>query len=118
MLWLEIFCLFNEVQTPCVWDEELGIYIALLLRDLSGERERVAEVLPMLHTLMFRGFYPALPFVTPYLRPLIDARQLSGRPVAIVFERSMAFSRPPSTLYFSQLPSHIVLTQYDFVMIL
>jgi hypothetical protein len=94
MLWFEILRLFNEVQTLCVWDEELGIYIALLLRDLTGERERVAEVLPMLHTLMFRSFYQALPFVTPYLKPFIDARQLSGRPVAIVFERSMAFSRP------------------------
>jgi hypothetical protein len=52
MLWLEILRLFNEMQTLCVWDEELG--------DLTGERERVAEVLPKLHTLMFRSFYQAL----------------------------------------------------------
>jgi hypothetical protein len=63
---LKFFRLSNEVQTHCVWDEELGAYNAWLLEGFNEERERAAEALPTPHTLMFRSFYQALPFVTQY----------------------------------------------------
>jgi len=60
---------------------ELQVHIARVLGEL--DREGVAEVLPMLHTLIFRRFYIIDKEVIPLLKPFIDARQQSGHPVAV-----------------------------------
>jgi len=81
MIWLGFLRLFNEVQTLWVCGDVLEGYIARVLGELTGER--AAEVLPMLHTLKFLGFYLVGPSLTQSLKPFIDVRQLSGRPVVV-----------------------------------
>ena len=82
--WLRCLRPFNAVKTLYVSDcmsSELQVHIARVLGEL--DREGVAEVLPMLHTLIFRRFYIIDKEVIPLLKPFIDARQQSGHPVAV-----------------------------------
>ena len=62
---------------------ELGleVHIARVLGEL--DKERAAEVLPMLHRLVFVPFELIDTVVIPLLKPFLDARQQSGRPVTV-----------------------------------
>ena len=78
--------LFNAVQILYVndgidWASELQVHIARVLGGLDGEE--AAEVLPMLHTLIFCRFYLIREVVIPLLKPFVEARQQSGHPVAV-----------------------------------
>jgi len=83
MSWLGFLRLFNSVQVLDVSDNnsELGVHIARVLGEL--DREGAAEVLPMLHTLIFIRFHDIHRVVIPLLRPFLDARQELGHPVMV-----------------------------------
>lgn len=88
-LWLGFLRPFNAVQILYFFDDEIEIQIARVLGDLTGVR--TAEVLPMLHTLVLRGFDQVEPLVTPLLKPFIDARQLWGHPVTVRWELNVEY---------------------------
>ena len=83
-LWLGFLHPFTAVQVLDVTGDEFGVYVAYILSELTVLR--AAEVLPMLHTVVFHGLEQIKPMVTPVLRPFIDARMLSDRPVAVSFD--------------------------------
>jgi hypothetical protein len=84
---LEFLRSFNTVQilnvdgTSMQSEYFLVVHIARVLGGLTSER--AAEVLPMMHTLLLKGFDRVGHLVTPLLKPFIDERQLSGQPVVV-----------------------------------
>ena len=83
MSWLGCLRLFNSVQVLHVSDrnEELVVRISRVLGELDAEE--AAEMLPMLHTLIFIRFHSNRGVVIPLLKPFLDARQQSGHPVTV-----------------------------------
>jgi hypothetical protein len=83
MSWLGCLRRFNDVQILHVSDsnEKLMVHIARMLGELGGEG--AAEVLPMLHTLVFNRFHIIHEVLIPLLKPFLDARQQSGHPVKV-----------------------------------
>jgi hypothetical protein len=82
IIWLGFLRRFVSAQIFYVYgDDEFEIYIARVLGELT--KERAMEVLPMLHTLMFKESYQFHLLVTTILKPFIDARQLSDHPVIV-----------------------------------
>jgi hypothetical protein len=85
-LWVGFLRPFNALEVLYFFDDEIEIQVARVLGDLTGVK--TAEVLPMLHTLVFKGFDSdrVEPLVTPLLKPFIDARLLWGHPVTVRWE--------------------------------
>jgi hypothetical protein len=78
-LFLELFRPFTTIQGLYI-SESLAPFIAPALQELIGER--ATEVLPSLRDLFFGG--SVIPgSVQEAIQPFIDARRLSGRPIAI-----------------------------------
>jgi hypothetical protein len=76
---LQFLLPFDTVQVLDVSDDLLGIDFAYVLSELTAER--AAELLPMLHTIVFYELEE--PSVTRLLTRFIDARKVSDRPVAV-----------------------------------
>lgn len=79
--WLRFLRPFNSLQILDIWEVQLGVQIAGALGELTADR--VAEVFPMLHTLMLRWFDGVESLVVPLLKPFVYARQLLDRPVEV-----------------------------------
>jgi hypothetical protein len=76
---LEIFRLFTATRSLYV-PESLGPLIAPALQELIGER--ATEVLPNLRDLFLEGSAKS-GTIQEVIQPFVDARRLSGRPVAV-----------------------------------
>jgi hypothetical protein len=88
--WQRLLRPFNSLQTIFVWEDELEVQIASALGELTWER--VAEVLPMLHTIWLAWFDRVESLVIPLLNPFIDARRLLDRPVEVEIVRCVGDS--------------------------
>lgn len=75
--WLDLLRPFTGLKDLHL-DEEFGLYYALTLRELEGER--VTEVLPALQNLFIEGLESSGP-IQEALGQFIAVRQLSGLPV-------------------------------------
>ena len=77
--WLELLHPFVAVEKLHI-SERLGPLVVAALQELTGEK--ATAVLPMLHSLFLEGLLPSLS-VREAITPFMDARHLSGRPIAI-----------------------------------
>jgi hypothetical protein len=78
-LWLELFLLFNALQSLYV-SAKLVAPVAAALQELTGER--TMEVLPALHSLFMEGLEPSGP-MPEGIKSFVAARQLSDHHVAV-----------------------------------
>jgi len=81
--WLELLYPFTSVKHLFV-SNGLVPLVAPALQDLAGER--VTEVLPMLQDLHLEGLRWSKP-VEDAIQQFVAGRQLSGRPVAVFYDR-------------------------------
>lgn len=78
--WLELFDPFVSVETLGI--QKVGQLVVPALCELSGER--VAEVLPAMRSLAFRGLEASSPLKDD-LQPFVSARQSLNRPVSVLW---------------------------------
>ncbi|KAI0292177.1 hypothetical protein BC826DRAFT_1186632 [Russula brevipes] len=82
---LEIFRLFPATQSLCA-HKNFVLLIPFVLQDLIGSR--IAEVLPNLRDLLLEGSAKSTS-IQEAIQPFVDARRLSGQPVAVHYLEEM-----------------------------
>ncbi|KAI9512082.1 hypothetical protein F5148DRAFT_1166043 [Russula earlei] len=77
--WLDLLDLFTTVKDLRLSDQ-VARHVCQALAELA--EERVTEVLPALHNIFVSGVHP-LECVPEFIERFVEARQLSGHPVAV-----------------------------------